>query len=172
MVLITMHQKYNLPKFKYHRVQLNNNYLEEYEKNGMIPTGINPDTGLVEVIEIPSHKWFVGVQYHPEYKSTVLNPHPLFVAVVKATINFAETTLANPITKPMDRSIPPVIITKVSAVPSRKIAVPKKNIICIPRIVKSPCAEILKIIDSRRRNITAHLWPKKTNSSLPLPVSG
>ena len=52
----------------------------------MIPTGINPDTGLVEIIELKDHKWFVGVQFHPEYKSTVINPHPLFVEFVKAAI--------------------------------------------------------------------------------------
>lgn len=69
-----------------HRYEFNNNYYEKYIENGMIPTGINPDSGLVEIVEIPSHPWFVGVQYHPEYKSTVVNPHPLFVAFVKATI--------------------------------------------------------------------------------------
>ena len=53
---------------------------------GMIATGLNPDTGLVEIVEIPEHPWFVGVQYHPEYKSTVANPHPLFVAFVKAAL--------------------------------------------------------------------------------------
>ncbi len=51
-------------------------------------TGHNPDTGLVEIVEIPSHNWFVGVQFHPEYKSTVANPHPLFVALVKAAVKF------------------------------------------------------------------------------------
>lgn len=67
-----------------HRYEFNNEYLEDFQKGGMIPVGINPDTNLVEVVEIPNHKWFVGVQYHPEYSSTVLNPHPLFVAFVKA----------------------------------------------------------------------------------------
>ena len=56
------------------------------EAAGMQATGLNPDTGLVEIVEIPSHPWFVGVQYHPEYKSTVANPHPLFVAFVKAAL--------------------------------------------------------------------------------------
>ncbi len=50
----------------------------------MIATGTNPETKLVEIIELPKHKWFTGVQFHPEYKSTVLNPHPLFIAFVKA----------------------------------------------------------------------------------------
>jgi CTP synthase len=69
-----------------HRYEFNNDFLEQIEKAGMIATGKNPKTGLVEVIEIPSHPWFVGVQYHPEYKSTVLNPHPLFVDFVKASL--------------------------------------------------------------------------------------
>ena len=49
-------------------------------------TGQNPETGLAEIVEIPNHKWFVGAQFHPEYKSTVVNPHPLFVAFVKACL--------------------------------------------------------------------------------------
>lgn len=69
-----------------HRYEFNSNYKEAYEKGGMRPVGTNPDTGLVEVVEIPSHPWFVGTQYHPEYKSTVEHPHPLFVAFVKAAI--------------------------------------------------------------------------------------
>ncbi|MDR2027628.1 MAG: CTP synthase [Prevotellaceae bacterium] len=69
-----------------HRYELNNKYLPELEKNGMIAAGRNLATNLVEIVEIPAHKWFVGVQFHPEYKSTVLNPHPLFVSFVKAAI--------------------------------------------------------------------------------------
>lgn len=67
-----------------HRYEFNNEYLDAYEKAGMIPVGKNPATGLVEIVEIPEHPFFVGVQFHPEYKSTVENPHPLFVAFVKA----------------------------------------------------------------------------------------
>lgn len=67
-----------------HRYEFNNDYLEKFKSSGLIPTGINPDTGLVEVVEAKGHPWFVGVQYHPELKSTVENPHPLFVAFVKA----------------------------------------------------------------------------------------
>jgi CTP synthase len=52
----------------------------------MIASGINPDTGLVEIMEIPAHPWFVGVQFHPEYRSTVTNPHPLFVGFIAAAI--------------------------------------------------------------------------------------
>lgn len=69
-----------------HRYEFNNDYKEQIENAGMKATGINPDTGLVEIIELPSHPWFVGVQYHPEYKSTVLNPHPLFVSFIKAAL--------------------------------------------------------------------------------------
>ena len=67
-----------------HRYEFNGNYKQQLEDAGMIATGLNPETGLVEIVEIPSHQWFVGVQYHPEYKSTVANPHPLFVAFVGA----------------------------------------------------------------------------------------
>lgn len=69
-----------------HRYEFNNEYLAEFKKYGMVPTGINPDTGLVEIVEIPTHRWFVGVQFHPEYNSTVLNPHPLFMSFIKAAI--------------------------------------------------------------------------------------
>ncbi|MDR0982858.1 MAG: CTP synthase [Culturomica sp.] len=69
-----------------HRYEFNNSYREVFEKAGMIATGINPDLNLVEIIEIPNHKWFLGTQFHPEYKSTVSNPHPLFVSFVKACL--------------------------------------------------------------------------------------
>ena len=69
-----------------HRWEFNNMYLEDFEKAGMMATGTNPDTNLVEIIELPAHRWFVGVQFHPELKSTVENPHPLFVAFVKAAM--------------------------------------------------------------------------------------
>jgi CTP synthase len=69
-----------------HRYEFNNEYKEQIEAAGMIATGVNPKTGLVEIVEVPSHPWFVGVQYHPEYKSTVLNPHPLFVNFIKAAL--------------------------------------------------------------------------------------
>ncbi len=69
-----------------HRWELNNAYLKRLEDAGMIATGFNPESGLVEVIEITDHPWFVGVQYHPELKSTPENPHPLFVAFVKACL--------------------------------------------------------------------------------------
>ncbi len=69
-----------------HRYEFNNKYLKKFEENGMIASGINPDNNLVEIVEISSHPWFVGVQFHPEYKSTVANPHPLFIEFVKAAV--------------------------------------------------------------------------------------
>ncbi|GFD76186.1 CTP synthase [Tenacibaculum sp. KUL113] len=69
-----------------HRYEYNNDYKEQLENAGMKTAGVNPKTGLVEIVEIDSHPWFVGVQYHPEYKSTVLNPHPLFVSFIKAAL--------------------------------------------------------------------------------------
>ena len=69
-----------------HRYEFNNNYIEQIEKHGLKPVGINPATGLVEIVELKNHPWFVGVQFHPELKSTVENPHPLFVAFVKAAM--------------------------------------------------------------------------------------
>ena len=73
-----------------HRYEFNDAYRERLEKAGMKITGTNPDTGLVEIVEIEDHPWFVGVQYHPEYKSTVSNPHPLFVAFVRAAVSYAQ----------------------------------------------------------------------------------
>ncbi|MDP3945720.1 MAG: CTP synthase [Lutibacter sp.] len=84
-----IYRKEHISERHRHRYEFNNDFLEQIEKAGMIATGKNPKTNLVEVIEIPKHPWFVGVQYHPEYKSTVLNPHPLFVDFVKAALNHA-----------------------------------------------------------------------------------
>ena len=69
-----------------HRYEFNDAYRETIEKHGLKATGINPETGLVEVVENPEHPWFIGVQYHPEYKSTVLDPHPLFVYFIQAAL--------------------------------------------------------------------------------------
>ncbi len=69
-----------------HRYEYNGDYMERLESAGLMASGINPETGLVEVVEIADHPFFIGVQYHPEYKSTVANPHPLFVAFVAATV--------------------------------------------------------------------------------------
>jgi CTP synthase len=69
-----------------HRYEFNNRYLDAYQKAGMIASGINQKDNLVEIVELSEHPWFVGIQFHPEYKSTVANPHPLFVNFVKAAI--------------------------------------------------------------------------------------
>jgi len=69
-----------------HRYEFNDKYLEDFKSHGMIPVGINPDSNLVEIIELKGHRWFIGVQFHPEYSSTVVNPHPLFLSFVKACI--------------------------------------------------------------------------------------
>ncbi len=80
------YQKNTISERHRHRYEFNNQFLSEFEEKGMIASGKNPETGLVEVMEIPSHQWFVGVQFHPEYKSTVDSPHPLFVAFVQAAL--------------------------------------------------------------------------------------
>ncbi|MER2996825.1 CTP synthase [Pontibacter populi] len=74
-----------------HRYEFNNQYLQAFEEAGMMATGTNPETGLVEIIELQNHPWFVAAQYHPELKSTVLNPHPLFTKFVKAAMNYTQT---------------------------------------------------------------------------------
>ncbi len=73
-----------------HRWEFNNKYLAQYQAAGMIPSGKNPESGLVEIIELANHPFFVGVQYHPELKSTVENPQPIFVHFVKAAREYAE----------------------------------------------------------------------------------
>ena len=73
-----------------HRYEFNNAYLDDMEKAGMMAAGKNPETNLVEIVEIPKHRWFVGVQYHPELKSTVESPHPLFVKFVKACMEYSD----------------------------------------------------------------------------------
>jgi CTP synthase len=70
-----------------HRYELNNKYLKKLKSNGLNISGVNTKTGLAEIIEIKNHPWFIGVQFHPEYKSTVLNPHPLFKSFIKACCN-------------------------------------------------------------------------------------
>ncbi|MBT8393410.1 MAG: CTP synthase [Bacteroidia bacterium] len=84
----SIYGKKNIKERHRHRFEFNNKYKSQIEMAGMLTSGLNPKTGLVEIIEIPEHPWFVGVQYHPEYKSTVANPHPLFVDFVKAALNY------------------------------------------------------------------------------------
>ena len=76
-----------------HRYEFNNEYLEEYEKNGMKGVGVNPNENLIEIIELENHPWFIGVQFHPEYKSTVAEPHPVFVDFVRAAIEYQKTNI-------------------------------------------------------------------------------
>ena len=71
-----------------HRFEFNNEYRERFEAAGMRCVGENPATRLVEVVELPDHRWFIGTQYHPEYSSTVLNPNPLFLDFIKAAIAY------------------------------------------------------------------------------------
>ncbi len=74
-----------------HRYEFNNKYLKKFESAGMVASGLNPDNNLVEIVEIKNHPFFIGVQFHPELRSTVLNPHPLFVKFVKAAIDYSKT---------------------------------------------------------------------------------
>jgi CTP synthase len=83
----TIHERHR------HRYEFNNKYLEQIEDAGMKAVGINPESNLVEVIELKDHPWFLGVQYHPELKSTVMNPHPLFVGFVGAALKHKKTSI-------------------------------------------------------------------------------
>ena len=76
----------NITERHRHRYEFNNDFQQEFENKGMMATGFNPDTNLIETIELQNHPFYIGVQYHPEYKSTVANPHPLFSAFIKATV--------------------------------------------------------------------------------------
>ncbi len=89
-----IYEAINISERHRHRYEFNNEYLEQYENSGMIASGRNKETGLVEIIELSNHPFFVGCQYHPELKSTVENPHPLFVHFVKAAKHFNETKMA------------------------------------------------------------------------------
>lgn len=77
-----------------HRWEFNNAYLQQFEQAGLVASGSNPESGLVEIVELPNHPFFFGVQYHPELKSTVENPQPIFVHFVKAAKEFAEAKSA------------------------------------------------------------------------------
>jgi CTP synthase len=73
-----------------HRYEFNNDYMERFKEAGMMPTGLNPDSGLVEIVELRDHPWFVATQFHPEYQSTVDNPHPLFINFIAAASKFEQ----------------------------------------------------------------------------------
>lgn len=87
---INAYKSENIKERHRHRFEFNSDYKLDYQNAGMIATGINPTSELVEIIEIPSHPWFVGVQFHPEYKSSVANPHPLFIDFVKAAMQHSK----------------------------------------------------------------------------------
>ncbi len=82
-----------------HRYEYNNAYKTELENAGLKATGINKETGLVEIVELEGHPWYVGVQFHPEYKSTVANPHPLFVAFIKAAVTYSKQKISVKVTQ-------------------------------------------------------------------------
>ena len=81
--------KNNISERHRHRYEFNNKYLKEFDEKGLVATGINPDNNLVEMVEMPSHPFYIGVQFHPELKSTVMNPHPIFVNFVAAALAYS-----------------------------------------------------------------------------------
>jgi CTP synthase len=87
----TIYGELNITERHRHRYEFNNDYLEAYEKAGMKASGKNPETGLVEIVELPNHPFFIGVQYHPELKSTVERPAPLFVSFIGAAKKYNES---------------------------------------------------------------------------------
>jgi len=93
--IINFYGKSTIQERHRHRYEFNNEYLDAFEKAGMRASGKNEETGLVEIVELENHPFFIGVQFHPEYKSTVENPHPLFVALVNAAKNEKEEQLEN-----------------------------------------------------------------------------
>lgn len=84
----------NIKERHRHRYEFNNKYRKEFEDGGMLLAGINPEEDLVEIIELHNHPWFIGVQFHPEYSSTVKNPHPLFVGFIKAALDYKNSQKA------------------------------------------------------------------------------
>jgi CTP synthase len=86
----SIYGKENIQERHRHRYEFNNEYLEDFEKNGMIASGFNPDSNLVEIVEIPKNTFYIASQFHPELQSSVLKPHPLFKAFVKAAKEYKE----------------------------------------------------------------------------------
>jgi len=91
----SIYKKDNISERHRHRYEFNNKYFEQFEEHGMIFSGINPDSSLVEIIELSDHPWYIGTQFHPEFKSTVINPHPLFVKFVAASLKFKKSKVEN-----------------------------------------------------------------------------
>ena len=96
-MVFNIYNKQDITERHRHRYEFNNKYINQFTDYGMLSTGINPKNELVEIIELSDHPWFVGVQFHPEYKSTVVNPHPLFISFVESAVKVAkkEKTLIN-----------------------------------------------------------------------------
>jgi len=82
----SIYQRLQITERHRHRYEFNNKYLQDFEAKGMIASGINTKDDLVEIMELVDHPWFIGVQFHPEYRSTVVSPHPLFVGFIGASI--------------------------------------------------------------------------------------
>ena len=82
------YSKYKVKERHRHRYEVNNLFKKEFKKNGVVFSGVNPDLDLIEIIELKKHPWFLAVQFHPELKSRIVEPHPLFESFVKASIVF------------------------------------------------------------------------------------
>ena len=94
-IVMSIYKKKNINERHRHRYEFNNQYMDIFREKGMVFSGINPESDLVEIIELPDHPWFIGTQFHPELKSTVLNPHPLFVNFVAASLEYAKNKVEN-----------------------------------------------------------------------------
>jgi CTP synthase len=90
-----IYKKEDISERHRHRYEFNNKFLEQFKRKGMVFSGINPESNLVEIIELRDHPWYIGTQFHPEYKSSVLNPHPLFVNFVAASLEYKKKKLEN-----------------------------------------------------------------------------
>ncbi len=87
--LFDIYKTDNISERHRHRYEFNNEFQDIYQKGGLVPVGLNEKDNLIEIVELKGHPWFIGVQFHPEFKSTVANPHPLFISFVKAAIEYA-----------------------------------------------------------------------------------
>ena len=101
----TIYGETNISERHRHRYEFNDEYLAQFESNGMVASGCNPETGLVEIMEIPAHPFFIGVQYHPELKSTVERPAPLFVSFIDAAKKYNDKKSSFKITPLQDALI-------------------------------------------------------------------
>lgn len=93
--VFNIYKKEHIQERHRHRYEFNNDYEKEFERNGMMCVGRNPESDLVEIVEIPSLKWYIGTQFHPEYQSTVLHPHPLFLDFVKVAVENSNSKVQN-----------------------------------------------------------------------------